>query len=187
MTDLAPWISQLSDADEGTRELAAFELFQEGVALGQSAFTEVRSVFDLEFSRILITPTVGIAVHPGSFGAIRTANGNPRLADVPPDQDAMEFELQFGDRVRLDILTTKAPGGEGAIDKFLQRFGEGIQQIEYLVPDVDRATELLRERFGIKPIYPQTRPGADGTRVNFFLVPTPDGKKVLIELVEQKK
>jgi hypothetical protein len=28
------------------------------------------------------------------------------------------------------------------------------------------------------------RPGADGTRVNFFLVPSPDGGKVLIELYE---
>jgi hypothetical protein len=52
------------------------------------------------------------------------------------------------------------------------------------VKDVGRATEILRERFGQQPIYPQTRAGADGTRVNFFLVAAPEGKKVLIELVE---
>jgi hypothetical protein len=28
----------------------------------------------------------------------------------------------------------------------------------------------------------RARPGADGTRVNFFLVSTPQGSKVLIEL-----
>ena len=50
--------------------------------------------------------------------------------------------------------------------------------------DVDRASEILRARFSLLPIYPATRAGADGTRVNFFLAATPEGKKVLIELVE---
>ena len=49
--------------------------------------------------------------------------------------------------------------------------------------DVDRATEILRSRFAVQPIYPSTRPGANGTRVNFFLV-CACGGKVLIELVE---
>ena len=184
MGDIALWIHQLSDAEPRTRELAASALYREGVALGGSAVARWHE--DAECKEMLGAATVGIAVQPEQFGKIRAVNGTPPLADVPPDQDAMEFELHFGTSVRLDILTTKAPGGGGAIDKFLQKFGEGIQQIEYLVPDVDRATELVRERIGIKSIYPQTRDGADGTRVNFFLVPTPDGKKVLIELVEKK-
>lgn len=125
-------------------------------------------------------PTVGVAVQPENFAKIRAAMGSPRLADVPPDQDAQEFELRFGE-ARLDILTTR---GGGAIERFLEKFGEGIQQIEYPVKDVDRATQLLRERFALKPVYPETRRGANGTRVNFFLVTTPDGRKVLIELVE---
>jgi methylmalonyl-CoA/ethylmalonyl-CoA epimerase len=131
-----------------------------------------------------IGATVGVAVNPANFEAIRAANGSPRLAEVPPDQDAMEFELHSGPRARLDILTTNAPGGSGAIAKFLAKFGEGIQQVEYEVTDVDRATEILRARFGQQPVYPATRPGAEGTRVNFFLVEAPEGKKVLIELVE---
>ena len=96
----------------------------------------------------------------------------------------MEFELRFGEHSELDILTTRAPGGEGAIARFLQKFGEGIQQIELNVREVDRATEILRSRFGLTPIYPATRAGADGTRVNFLLVPAAGGRKVLIELVE---
>jgi len=32
--------------------------------------------------------TVGIAVQPELFRQIRAANGSPRLAEVPPDQDA---------------------------------------------------------------------------------------------------
>lgn len=88
---------------------------------------------------------------------------------------------------RLDILTTKTPGAGGAIDRFLEKFGEGIQQVEFDVTDVDHATQILRERFKVEPIFPATRPGANGTRVNFFLVPARDGKKALVELVEQPK
>jgi hypothetical protein len=33
-------------------------------------------------------------------------------------------------------------------------------------------------------VYPQVREGANQTRVNFFLVPAAEGRKVLIELVE---
>jgi tellurite resistance protein TerC len=146
---------------------------------------------DEELARLLKASaprvTVGIAVTPEHFEAIRKANGAPRLADVPPDQDAMEFELHFGGEVRIDILTTKAPGAGGAIARFLEKIGEGIQQVEIETSDVDRATEILRARFGQNSIYPATRPGADGTRVNFFLVATADGKKLLVELVEQRK
>jgi hypothetical protein len=52
---------------------------------------------------------------------------------------------------------------------------------------VDLATEILRTRFKIEPIYPATRAGANGTRVNFFLVAGREDQKVLVELVEQPK
>ena len=127
--------------------------------------------------------TVGVAVLPETFEKIRIANGAPPLADAPSDQDVLEFELEYSEsdlpHIRLDILTTKAPGGNGAIARFLGKFGEGIQQVELDVTNVDRATEILRTRFQLEPIYPATRPGANGTRVNFFLVPTQDNQKVL--------
>jgi hypothetical protein len=107
---------------------------------------------------------------------------------VPPDQDAREFELHFAQGIQLDILTTREPGGAGAIARYLQKFGEGIQQVELLARNVDAATEILRSHFGVQPIYPATRAGADGTRVNFFLVSLPEKGskkgKILIELVE---
>jgi hypothetical protein len=129
--------------------------------------------------------TVGIAVSAVTFEKIRAASGAPPLADVPADQDALEFELHFEGDIALDILTTKAPGKDGAIARFLDKFGEGVQQVEIDVTNVDRATEILRTRFRIEPIYPATRPGANGTRVNFFLVAEENGKKALVELVEQ--
>lgn len=131
--------------------------------------------------------TVGLAVQPANFERIRAANGSPPLAHVPPDQDALEFELHFPNFVQLDILTTKAPGAGGAIARFLEKFGEGIQQVELDVTDVGRATEILRMRFHLQPVYPATRSGANGTRVNFFLVPVGGGKKILVELVEPRK
>lgn len=164
------------------RESAAGDLYSIGCALGDAATTGWRA--DAELADLLTgPPTVGIAVQPERFETIRTAFGHAHLADVPPDQDAKEFEVILR-AVRLDVLTTREPGGAGAIAKFLEKFGEGIQQVEYPTADVDRATETLRARFGLVPIYPATRPGADGTRVNFFLARTPDGKKVLVELVE---
>jgi hypothetical protein len=66
----------------------------------------------------------------------------------------------------------------------LAKFGEGVQQVEIRCANVDRAMEILKEKFDVKPVYPSTRPGAGGTRVNFFLVPSPDGGKVLIELYQ---
>lgn len=194
MADLAErpaeLINRLSSPDSPAREAAAAELYRIGRALGDAALDHTLPGWHQmpDFAPLLAgPPTVGIAVQPDTFEKIRRACGSPRLAEVPPDQDALEFEPLFGHGIGLDILTTKAPRGNGAIARFLKRFGEGIQQVEYPTTDVDRATELLRTRFGQKLIYPQTRAGADGTRVNFFLASTPEGKKVLIELVEARR
>jgi hypothetical protein len=180
--DIARWIGQLADPDPAQRVTATERLYREGASLFSSAASEWMK--HREFRALVRSAecVVGIAVEPNTFEAIRAANGSPHLADVPPDQDAKEFELHFS-AGSFDILTTREPGGAGAIARYLQKFGEGIQQIEINVSDMDRATEILRSQFGLEPIYPATRPGADGTRVNFFLVPA-QGKKVLIELVE---
>lgn len=195
--EIAHWIAGLSDPDLQARNAFALRLHLAGTDL--CASVSGAWIEDPGFAQFVrristdggnqadsdpISYVVGVAVRPETFDRIRVANGSPRLADVPPDQDAHEFELRFGDHVEFDILTTRDPEGAGAIARYLQKFGEGIQQIEINVTDVDRATNILRSRFGLEPIYPATRPGADATRVNFFLVPTPGGGKVLIELVE---
>lgn len=183
-------LQELGDADSTKRESAARAIYQQGLDLARPVVQAW--IADVEFKRILViqpgefpVATIGVAVQPNSFERIRSANASPSLADVPPDQDAKEFELHFGNEIRLDVLTSREPAGEGAIARFLGKFGEGIQQIELMVHNVDRATETLQARFNQAPIYPATRPGADGTRVNFFLAASPQGKKVLIELVEE--
>ncbi len=183
MPDTIDPIAGLAASDAARRNHAASWFYRLGCQSAERATQIWRE--DPDFAALLEgLPTVGIAVLPQTFERIRQANGAPPLADVPPDQDAMEFELHFKG-AQLDILTTRDPGGSGAIAKFLEKFGEGIQQVEYLVRDVDRATEILRTHLNIRPIYPQTRAGADATRVNFFLAKDLKGQKVLIELVEK--
>lgn len=195
--EVADWIRNLADSDLAKRRAAATRLHLAGAALLSSAsrkwfkdveFRELARPFSVyatsELTSEDVSFSVGIAVQPENFERIRAANGSPPLAEVPPDQDAMEFELRPGEHEEFDILTTRDPRGPGAIARYLKKFGEGIQQIEVNVADVNRATEILRARFGLAPVYAETHAGANGTRVNFFLVPVVEGKHVLIELVE---
>jgi hypothetical protein len=190
-SDLTRLIRGLTETDSARRAAAAAEIFRLGCDVARSATGdwfadgELVGCFVLDAFRFP-QATVGVAVEPATFERIRAACGSPRLADVPPDLDATEFELEFPGGVRLDILSTRQPGGPGAISRHLQKFGESIQQVELLTKNIDRATEILRSRFGLAPVFPATRAGANGTRVNFLLVPAPEGKKVLIELVEAR-
>jgi hypothetical protein len=180
---LASAIADLSSSDSVMRSAAATEIYRRGRAPADRAVYAWWS--NPEFTQLCgASPavTVGLAVRPATFARIREANGLPPLALVPPDQDAEEFELHFPNDVSLDVLTTRV--GQGAIARYLAKFGEGVQQVEFRCKDVDRATQILKDNFGVQPVYPQTRAGAGNTRVNFFLVSSPNSGKVLIELYE---
>jgi len=195
--DVACWIRGLSNPDTQVRARAATGLYLRGLEPAGRALASLGP--NREFRNLIHSlrrgedpadPNgrprfiIGIAVQPATFEKIRIANGSPALADVPPDQDAIEFELEFENHLELDILTTKDPQGNGAIARFLKKSGEGIQQVELYVRDVERATEIFRAQLSVQPIYPATRAGANGTRVNFFLLPSGESGKVLLELVE---
>ena len=183
-------ITNLSAAEEAARMLAALEIYRHGRVSADRAVS--RWWADAELSELLLSPkpivTVGVAVHRETFERIRAANGQPALAMVPQEQDAEEFELHFGDGVELDVLMSREPAGPGAIARFLAKFGEGVQQVEFRCLDVNRAMAIVRERFGAAPIYPEARAGANSSKVNFVLVPVPgmgtENAKVLIELYE---
>jgi hypothetical protein len=183
---LARAIMGMSSPEAETRVLSATEIYRTGRALADHAvypwWADEELATLLEGSNPAVT--VGLAVTPEHFEEIHEACGLPRLADVPPDQDAREFEIHVPGGPSLDILTTIDPAGSGAIAKYLQKLGEGIQQIEYRCKDVDGAARILKTRFGVQPVYPEARPGADGAQVNFFLVAAPGSSKVLIELYE---
>jgi hypothetical protein len=199
--ELPPLLEQLGANSASTRLRAAGEIYTYGCSLARQAtkawfgdadiakcFAPIGSPSSL--SSGLPEATVGIAVSPARFEWLRAANGSPRLADVPPDIDAQEFELYFAPGASLDVLTARDRDGEGAIARFLKCHGEGIQQVELATLNVGRVAELLQDRFGLKVIYPQARPGADGTSVNFLLVDfiatSGENKKLLIELVETR-
>ena len=144
-------IPGLFSPDAAIRTVSAAAIYNHGQALAKPVVSSWLS--DREISRLLWGQlvTVGVAVYPVTFARIEQANGNPRLASVPDDLDAKEFELHFATEISLDILTTRDPEGEGAIARYLKRFGEGIQQVEFRCLDVDRATAILRENFGVHP------------------------------------
>jgi hypothetical protein len=186
-SELKAMIDGLCSGDAQKRESEAARIYLVGSTAAYAA--AMKWWEDTELAALLLgnerEVTVGVAVARETFVKIRAANGMPRLAEVPAEQDAEEFELHFAKGISLDILTSRAPGGDGAMARYLAKFGEGVQQVEFRCADVDRTTGILKEKFGIKAIYPATHAGADGTRVNFFLVPMPDTGKVLIELYER--
>jgi len=200
-TELTFLLDDLGGSDAAARSRAAGAIFSVGCSLARQATkawfgdAEIAACFApvapaTSSHAGLPATTVGIAVRPARFERLRKANRSPRLAEVPPDIDAQEFELHFADDIRLDVLTTRSDDQQGAIARFLSKQGEGIQQVEMEARDADRAAALVRGRFGLDAIYPQARLGADGTYVNFFLVDfaTESGekKKLLIELVESR-
>jgi hypothetical protein len=183
-------ITNLSAAEKSARVAAASEIYRQGRVAADRAVS--RWWEDAQLAELLLSPkpiiTVGVAVHRDTFAKVRAANGQPVLAIVPQEQDAEEFELHFGEGVELDVLTSREPGGQGAIARFLAKFGEGVQQVEFRCLDVNRAMAIVRERFGAAPIYPEARAGANGSKVNFVLAPVrgtgAENAKVLIEIYE---
>src|SRR5258708_15943081 len=159
----APPMADLYAAEYSKRRAAASEIYRLGRATAGSAISDWWA--ESELSALLLAPnpniTGGLAVQRETFGRIRIANGTPGLAEVPPNQDAEEFELHFTEGISLDILTTREPGGSGAIAQYLAKFGEGIQHVEYRCADVDPATQILKDKFTVYPRDPATRAAPD--------------------------
>ena len=178
-------VDALCSTDDAIRADAAAQIYNTAIAPALLIAEKWRQ--NTQLAELLAVPslqvTAGLAVFPAVFAKIRAAANHPALAEVPPDQDAMEFEIHFPNGISLDILTTKDPAGSGAIARYLNKFGEGIQQVEFRCRDVDAATQILRTDCATTPIYPVSRSGANNTRINFFLIAT-ENEKLLIELYE---
>src|SRR5215467_3214792 len=79
----------------------------------------------------------------------------------------------------VQLLAPLSP--ESTIAKFLDRNGQGVQQVAYTVTDVEATSAALRER-GMRLLYETPRRGTAGSRINF--VHPKDAGGVLVELVE---
>jgi methylmalonyl-CoA/ethylmalonyl-CoA epimerase len=100
--------------------------------------------------------------------------------EVNEEQGVREAMLAVGDgETQIQLL---APLREdSAIARFLERSGEGIQQLAYGVENIDATSAELRAR-GVRLLYDEAKRGTGGSRINF--VHPKDAGGVLIELVE---
>jgi methylmalonyl-CoA/ethylmalonyl-CoA epimerase len=96
------------------------------------------------------------------------------------DQGVREVMLATADGTPsiqlLAPLTDDSP-----MARFLERSGEGVQQVAYQVEDVVAVAESLTAA-GLRVLYDQPKVGTGGTMINF--VHPKDAGGVLIELVE---
>jgi len=100
--------------------------------------------------------------------------------EVNEEQGVREAMLAVGDSGScIQLLAPLTP--DSTIAKFLDRNGEGLQQVAYGVDDIDAASAELRAR-GVRLLYEAPKRGTAGSRVNF--VHPKDAGGVLVELVE---
>jgi len=80
----------------------------------------------------------------------------------------------------LEILESTAP--DGAIAKFIESRGEGIQHIAFRVENLEEALKELKEK-GVRLIDEKPRRGSGGGRIAFIHPKSTNG--VLLELCEK--
>ena len=126
---------------------------------------------------------VGLAVHDLDAALAfyaRTFDVHAVHEEVNEEQGVREAMLEVGgDGTRIQLLAPLRP--DSPIARFLDRSGEGVQQVAYTVEDIDAVSATLRER-GLRLLYDDARRGTAGSRVNF--VHPKDAMGVLVELVE---
>ena len=80
----------------------------------------------------------------------------------------------------VELLESTDP--EGAIAKFIDKKGEGIQHVAFRVDNIENALADLKEQ-GVRLIDEAPRPGAGGARIAFLHPKATHG--VLVELCER--
>jgi methylmalonyl-CoA/ethylmalonyl-CoA epimerase len=103
--------------------------------------------------------------------------------EVNEDQGVREAMLGVGAPPTSYVQLLAPLSTNSPIARFLDRQGAGLQQVAYLVDDIDAVCATLRER-GVRVLYETARRGTAGSRINF--VHPKDACGVLIELVERK-
>jgi methylmalonyl-CoA/ethylmalonyl-CoA epimerase len=100
--------------------------------------------------------------------------------EVNEEQGVREAMLAVGSSGScIQLLAPLRP--DSPIGRFLERSGEGIQQVAYAVDDVAAVSRTLRDR-GVRLLYDEPKRGTAGSLVNF--VHPKDAMGVLIELVQ---
>lgn len=100
--------------------------------------------------------------------------------EVVPAQKVKVAFLPCGDS-ELELLESTAP--DGAIARFIEKRGEGVQHIALRVDNLEEALAILQEK-GLRLIDEKPRYGAGGARIAFLHPKATKG--VLLELTERK-
>lgn len=125
---------------------------------------------------------VGIAVRaladalPAFEAALGVQAGPP---EVVADQKVRVVFLQAG-QAGIELLEPTSP--DGPIGKFVEKRGEGIHHLSFLVDDLEAALARCKAS-GLQLIDETPRPGAAGKRIAFLHPKSTNG--VLIELAEE--
>ena len=126
---------------------------------------------------------VGLAVHDLDAAIAfyaRTFDLHVVHQEVNEEQGVREAMLAVGDSG--SCIQLLAPlSADSPIARFLDRSGEGIQQVAYGVHDIDATSAELRAR-GVRLLYDEPKRGTAGSRINF--IHPKDAGGVLVELVE---
>jgi methylmalonyl-CoA/ethylmalonyl-CoA epimerase len=126
---------------------------------------------------------VGLAVHDMDAAIefyARTFDLQVVHEEVNEEQGVREAMLAVGDSGScVQLLAPLSP--DSPIARFLDRSGEGVQQVAYGVDDIEAVSATLRER-GVRLLYDEPKRGTAGSRINF--VHPKDAGGVLVELVE---
>jgi methylmalonyl-CoA/ethylmalonyl-CoA epimerase len=99
--------------------------------------------------------------------------------EVVGEQKTITAFLPVGES-ELEILESTSP--EGAVARFIESRGEGIQHIALRVDNLEEALQELREK-GVKLIDEKPRRGAGGAKIAFIHPKATNG--VLLELSER--
>ena len=99
--------------------------------------------------------------------------------EINESQGIEEAMLDLADGTRLQLLAPLNP--ESTIAKFLERSGEGMQQLAFRVTNIDEAMANVLSA-GMRLIYPESQIGTAGSLINF--VHPKDVGGVLVELVQ---
>ena len=103
--------------------------------------------------------------------------------EVNEEQGVREAILKVGDTATgpsyIQLLQPTRP--ESPVGKFIERNGEGVQQVAFGVADVSSAMQVSHDR-SVRTTSAEPRPGTFGSKVA-FLHPKDTGG-VLVELVE---
>tara|TARA_B100000902_G_scaffold24145_3_gene29041 strand:+ start:4439 stop:4852 length:414 start_codon:yes stop_codon:yes gene_type:complete len=103
--------------------------------------------------------------------------------DLPNDGVVARFLSTSGESdiaPRIELL--QATGPETPIGRFIERRGEGIQQIAFRVDDIQSTIEILMDN-GVNMIDENPRKGAHGSLIAFVHPKSTGG--VLVEIVQR--